>query len=208
MDDWKISESAALAASLPVINKVTTTGEQSLSDAELVAYLFDISLLDARQLLSNYGSLRTLATNNPTGKAIAEFSRRLLAEKLRKGNVLEDPDAVRNYLIAQIRDRKAEVFCCIFLDNRHRVIAFEEMFYGTIDGASVYPREVVRRVLHHNAAAVVFAHNHPSGIAEPSQADERITQRLKEALSLIDVRVLDHFVIGDSIVSFAERGLL
>jgi DNA repair protein RadC len=94
------------------------------------------------------------------------------------------------------------------MDNRHRMIAFEELFNGTIDGASVHPREVVKRCLHHNAAAVIFAHNHPSGVPEPSQSDERITQKLKEALHLIDVRVLDHFVVGDAVVSFAERGLL
>ena len=100
------------------------------------------------------------------------------------------------------------MFSCVFLDNRHRVIEYEELFHGTIDGASVYPREVVRQAIHHNAAAVILAHNHPSGVAEPSQADERITQRLKEALALVDVRVLDHFVIGDQVVSFVERGLL
>jgi DNA repair protein RadC len=97
---------------------------------------------------------------------------------------------------------------CLFLDNRNRVITFEKMFYGTIDGASVYPREVVRMALKTNAAAVIFAHNHPSGVAEPSQADEQITQRLKEALALVDIRVLDHLIVGDEVVSFAERGLL
>ncbi|WP_419606150.1 JAB domain-containing protein, partial [Thiolapillus sp.] len=103
----------------------------------------------------------------------------------------------------------AEVFACLFLDNRHRIIAFEELFQGTIDGASVYPREVVRRCLHHNAAAVIFSHNHPSGVAEPSHADEQITLRLREALALIDIRVLDHVIVGsDSSTSLAERGLL
>ena len=127
---------------------------------------------------------------------------------MRRGDPLSDPDAERYYLTAKLRDYRSEVFACLFLDNRHRVIQYEEMFHGTIDGASVHPREVVRRALHHNAAAVIFAHNHPSGVAEPSQADERITQKLKDALHLIDVRVLDHFVIGDSVVSFAERGML
>ena len=115
---------------------------------------------------------------------------------------------MRFYLVSKLRDYRFEVFACLFLDNRHRVIQFEELFRGTIDSASVHPREVVRRCLFHNAAAVIFAHNHPSGIAEPSQSDERITQKLKDALQLIDVRVLDHFVVGDTVVSFAERGLL
>jgi DNA repair protein RadC len=108
----------------------------------------------------------------------------------------------------QLRDRPYEVFACLFLDTRHRVIAFEELFRGTIDGASVHPRELVRRALEHNAAAVILAHNHPSGVAEPSAADRQITTRLKDALALVDVRVLDHCVVGDEIVSFAERGLL
>ena len=109
----------------------------------------------------------------------------------------------------QRRDLPHEGFCGVFLDNRHRVIALEELFRGTIDGASVHPREVVKRALAKNAAAVILAHNHPSGIAEPSQADELITRRLKEALALVDIRVLDHLVIGDGVCeSFAERGLL
>ena len=127
---------------------------------------------------------------------------------MQRGDALTDPDAVRFYLVSKLRDYRFEVFACLFLDNRHRVIQFEELFRGTIDSASVHPREVVRRCLFHNAAAVIFAHNHPSGIAEPSQSDERITQKLKDALQLIDVRVLDHFVVGDTVVSFAERGLL
>ncbi len=113
-----------------------------------------------------------------------------------------------SFLASRLRDLKAEQFCVVFLDNRHRVIAYEAMFQGTVDSASVYPREVVRASIKHNAAAVIFAHNHPSGAAEPSQADKRITQQLKKALALIDVRVLDHFVVGDTLVSFAERGLL
>ena len=121
---------------------------------------------------------------------------------------ITSPDASRAYLKLQLAERTQEVFCCLFLDNRHRVIAFEELFYGTIDGCSVHPREVVRRVIEHNAAAVILAHNHPSGVAEPSQADMTITKRLREALTLIDVRVLDHLVIGDEVVSFAERGLI
>ena len=116
---------------------------------------------------------------------------------------------MREFLHAHLRDRPYEVFCCLYLDNRNRLIMFEELFRGTIDGASVHPREVVRRALEHNAAALILAHNHPSGIAEPSQADEIITRRLKSALGLVDIRVLDHLVVGDGeTVSFAERGLL
>jgi DNA repair protein RadC len=116
---------------------------------------------------------------------------------------------VRRFLRARLRDLPHEVFCCLHLDNRNRVIAFEELFRGTIDGASVHPREVVKRALAHNAAALILAHNHPSGVAEPSQADEVITRRLSSALALVDIRVLDHLVVGDSAcVSFAERGLL
>jgi DNA repair protein RadC len=111
--------------------------------------------------------------------------------------------------VSELRDRPFEVFCCLFLDNRHRLIAFDELFRGTIDGASVHPREVVRQALQRNAAAVILAHNHPSGVAEPSQADELITHRLKDALALVDIRVLDHLIVGDSrCTSFAERGLL
>jgi len=123
--------------------------------------------------------------------------------------VLENPVATRRYLTSRLRHHPHEVFACLFLDNRHRVIVFEELFRGTVDGASVHPREVVRRALHHNAAAVILAHNHPSGVAEPSRADIRITRRLVEALALVDVRILDHVVIGEGDgVSFAERGLI
>ena len=119
------------------------------------------------------------------------------------------PEDTRRYLRLQLAEREAEVFCVLFLTNRHRVIAFEEMFQGTIDGATVHPREVVKQALRLNAAAVILAHNHPSGVAEPSRADEAITRRLKEALGLVDVRVLDHLIVGGSeITSFAERGLL
>lgn len=126
-----------------------------------------------------------------------------------KDTSLESPDEVRAFLVARLGDLEAEVFSAIYLDNRHRVIAFEELFRGTIDGASVWPREVVRAVMRHNAAAVIFAHNHPSGVSEPSAADTRITQRLREALKLIDVRVLDHIVVGLSeSTSMAEQGLI
>ena len=121
----------------------------------------------------------------------------------------QSPTDVKTFLALRLADLKAEVFAVLFLDNRHRMLAFEPMFNGTIDGATVHPREVVRRAIEHNAAAVILSHNHPSGVAEPSQADQRITQRLTEALKLIDVRVIDHIVVGsDETVSFAERGLI
>ena len=119
------------------------------------------------------------------------------------------PQEVRQFLQLKMRCLPHEVFACLFLDNQHTVISYEELFRGTIDGASVYPREIVKRSLALNAAAVIFAHNHPSGVAEPSQADQRLTQRLKSALGTVDIRVLDHFVVGESeALSFAERGLL
>ena len=133
----------------------------------------------------------------------------ILDKRIKRGDALCSPAQTRQYLRLQLASEKAEVFCCLFLDNRNRVIEFKRMFHGTIDGASVYPREVVKQALDHNAAAVIFAHNHPSGIAEPSQADQHITQRLKSALELVDIRVLDHIVVGDGeTVSLAERGLL
>ena len=133
----------------------------------------------------------------------------VLAARCQVGTALTSPASVREYLQLKLRDRKAENFGAVFLDNRHRVLCFEEMFQGTIDGAQVHPRVVVQRALETNAAAVILYHNHPSGVAEPSRADENITSRLKDALSLVDVRVLDHFVVGaEDVTSFAELGLL
>jgi DNA repair protein RadC len=183
------------------------------------------SALDlARQMLKQYGSLRALLAAEQKDlcgmkglgpakyaqlQAALEMARRHLGEPLERGKPLSDPEATRRYLQARMRDIPYEVFACLHLDNRHRVIAFEELFRGTIDGASVPPREVVRQALKHNAAALIFAHNHPSGVAEPSDADRRLTTRLKDALALVDIRVLDHFVVGDGEVSsFAERGWL
>ena len=146
-----------------------------------------------------------------TAKAIIEQATRILTKQLRRSSLkaFTSPDGVRQFLTLQLAAREREVFACLFLDNRHRLIAYEELFFGTIDGASVHPREVVKSALAHNAAALMLAHNHPSGVAEPSQADMRITQRLQEALGLVDVRVLDHFVVGEGVpVSMAERGLL
>lgn len=133
----------------------------------------------------------------------------ILRKRVERGEPLTDPATVKRWLTTRLSDRPHEVFCVLYLDNRHRVIAFEELFRGTLDGASVHPREVVKQALHHNAAAVIFAHNHPSGVAEPSDADRQLTQRLKDALALVDIRTLDHFVIGGiEAVSFAERGFL
>ena len=130
-------------------------------------------------------------------------------EDLRRTPVLENPRAVSQYLCVHYAGHEREVFSCLFLDNRHRLISVEEMFQGTIDGASVHPREVVKRALKLNAAAVILAHNHPSGVAEPSQADELITARLRDALALVDIRVLDHLIVGgSSVTSLAEKGLL
>ena len=177
---------------------------------------FGCTLDSARHMLISFGGLRPILAGDQrltqdqanTAKVAMELMHRQLRERMQRGNVLEDPDAVRCYLSSQLRDRQSEVFAVVFLDNRHRVIEYVEMFQGSIDSASVHPREVVKEALKHNAAAVLFAHNHPSGVAEPSQADERITLRLREALALIEVRVLDHFIVGDALVSMAEQGLL
>ena len=142
-------------------------------------------------------------------RASRELVQRWMLEDMRRQPVLQNPNAVRDYLAVHYAGQEREVFGVLFLDNRHRLIAFDELFRGTIDGASVHPREVVRQALYRNAAAVILAHNHPSGVAEPSQADELITHRLKDALALVDIRVLDHLIVGDNrCTSFAERGLL
>ena len=175
-------------------------------------------------LLIEFGSLRGLLTRGSRAvcaahglgparyvalQAALELTRRHYQELMTTGSALANPRATREFLRMRLRDLPHEVFCCVYLDNRNRVIAFEELFRGTIDGASVHPREVVKQALARNAAAVILAHNHPTGLAEPSQADELITRRLKEALALVDIRVLDHLVVGDGVCeSFAERGLL
>jgi DNA repair protein RadC len=142
-------------------------------------------------------------------QAALELSRRHYAEALRCGPALDSPATTRQFLITRLRDSPHELFCCLHLDNRHRLIAFDELFRGTIDGASVHPREVVKQALARNAAAVILAHNHPSGVAEPSQADELITHRLRDALQLVDIRLLDHLIVADNgCLSFAERGLI
>ena len=210
--------------------KLLERGAGSLSDAELLAILLRTGLpgesaLDlARDILKRFGSLRQLLSADRARfcegrglglvrfaelQAAAEISRRQLTETLRAGPLLASPKATRDFLSARLRDLEHEVFCCLYLDRRHRLIQFEELFRGTIDGASVHPREIVKLALQKNAAAVIVSHNHPSGVAEPSQADELITQRVKEALALVDIRLLDHIIVGDGVsVSLAERGVL
>lgn len=205
-------------------------GAAALSDAELLAIFLRTGIpgktaVDlARDLLNRFGSLRALLNANQQqfceapglGKAkfahlqaSVEMTRRHFSETLQRGSVLENPQQTQNFLTARLRDYSFEVFSCLYLDNQHRVIQFEELFQGTINGASVHPREVVKKALGHNAAAVIFAHNHPSGVAEPSMADKQVTRQLTDALALVDVRVLDHVVVGDgTTVSFAERGLI
>ena len=210
--------------------KLLARGAEALSDAELLAIFLRTGVAGktavdvARELLAQFGGLRPLLAAERAALCAApglgdakyaqlmaalEMGRRHLGEALTRGVALESSRDTREYLKACLRDLTHEVFCGLFLDNRHRVIAFEELFAGTLNGTAVYPREVVKHALRHNAAAVIFAHNHPSGVAEPSRADEVLTARLKEALALVDIRVLDHVVVGDGdMVSFSERGLI
>jgi DNA repair protein RadC len=209
--------------------KLLTRGCDALSDAELIAVLLGSgvpgkdAIALSRELLGNSGGLGPLLAD-PRGKvrlrgigpakrarliAALDLARRALGEQLREIPTLGNPRESGDYLRARLCHLPYEVFGCLFLDNRNRVLAFEELFRGTIDSASVHPREVVRACLHHNASAVILAHNHPSGVAEPSAADRAITQELKEALQLIEVRVLDHLVIGRGApVSMAAMGLM
>eukprot|EP01001_Neometanema_parovale_P007712 NODE_4005_length_1130_cov_2.114201_g3812_i0.p1 GENE.NODE_4005_length_1130_cov_2.114201_g3812_i0~~NODE_4005_length_1130_cov_2.114201_g3812_i0.p1 ORF type:complete len:159 (-),score=21.40 NODE_4005_length_1130_cov_2.114201_g3812_i0:420-896(-) len=139
---------------------------------------------------------------------LLERAAEALTVKYKREGTFTNPTNVKEYLKLKLGAHDREVFAVMFLDNQHQLISFEELFFGTIDAASIYPREVLKTALNHNAAAVIFAHNHPSGIAEPSQADKRITQRLIDALKLVDIRVLDHIVVGEDCVSFAEKGLI
>jgi DNA repair protein RadC len=222
ISDWPVDERPR--------EKLLAKGAAALSDAELLAILLRTgspgqSAVDlARHLITKFHSLRKLISADRRKfcearglglarfaelQAAVEIAKRQLSEPLRAGPSLASPKATRDYLSAQLRDREHEVFCCLYLDKRHRLTQFEELFRGTIDGASVHPREIVKQALQRNAAAVIIAHNHPSGVAEPSQADELITQRVKEALALVDIRLLDHIIIGDGTsVSLAERGLI
>jgi DNA repair protein RadC len=210
--------------------KLLQKGPNALSDAELLAIFLRTGVTGktavdlARELLQEYGGLRHLLSadlkrfcaSKGLGsakyaqlQAVLEMGRRYLREDLQRNEALTSPADSRRYLQAKLLHYPYEVFSCLYLDNRHRVIDYEELFRGTIDGASVHPREVVKRALAHNAAALILAHNHPSGVAEPSEADRRITQRLIDALALVDIRVLDHFIIGDGEpVSLAERGMI
>jgi DNA repair protein RadC len=178
----------------------------------------------AQRLLSRFGGLRKLlhadarrlAREPGVGtatltvlQALPLLAQSYFEETLPAGESIRSPADTERFLMARLRHLPHELFCCLYLDNRHRVLKFDELFRGTIDGTSVYPREVVKQALAVNAAAVILAHNHPSGVAEPSQADERITQRLKAALDLVDIRLLDHLVIGDGvIISLANRGMV
>jgi DNA repair protein RadC len=210
--------------------KLLQKGAAALSDAELLAIFLRTgvtgkSAVDlARELLNRFGSLTQLfgasekdfCETHGMGQAkfvqlqaVMEMSRRALQEDMQRGDALNSPKAVRDYLQLLLKGRQQEVFIVLFLDTQHRVIASEELFHGTLSQTSVYPREVVKRALAHNAAALILAHNHPSGVAEPSQSDQLLTDALKQALALVDVRVLDHFIVaGGQTLSFAERGLL
>lgn len=220
--DWPASERPR--------EKLLQHGVAVLSDAELLAIFLRVgvtgkSAVDlARDLLTRFGSLNgifaaslaELTQINGIGsskyaqlQAIFEMSRRALAEEMQVRDVLGSPQQVRDYLRLKLGGLEREVFVVLFLDAQNRVQAHEELFCGTLTQTSVYPREVVKRALHHNAGSVIFAHNHPSGVAEQSRADELLTAALKQALALVDVRVLDHFIIaGNATLSFAERGLL
>lgn len=181
-------------------------GFETLSDAELIAV---ITRRREAQDATDTQTLSRQAQNDHDLSAALEFARRVLREQMQHRNCLSSPQAVRDYLRLKLQDRPHEVFVCVFLDAQNRILADEELFRGTLTQMSVYPREVVKRALAHNAAALIFAHNHPSGVAEPSRADEALTLALKQALALVDVKVLDHFVIGaGAAMSFAERGLL
>lgn len=205
-------------------------GPAALSDAELLAIFLRTGVRGktavdlARDLLNRFGSLRALLGADREAfcrhpglgdakfaqlQAVLAMARRHLSEEINAGDALTSPELTRAFLASQLRDQPREVFSALFLDNQHRVIRYEELFHGTLDGASVYPREVVKRALALNAGALIFAHNHPSGANQPSAADRALTERLKQALGLLDIRVLDHFIIGEGkAYSFAEHGLL
>ncbi len=210
--------------------KLLQKGAQSLSDAELLAIFLRSgvpgkSAVDlARELLQRFAGLGGLFAASQLDfcaigglgpakyaqlQAVLEMAQRALQEQIMRGDAMSSPQAVRDYLRLALQGRPHEVFVVLFLDAQNRVVASEELFRGTLTQTSVYPREVVKRALHHNAASAIFAHNHPSGVAEPSNADQLLTQALKQALALVDIKVLDHFIVaGGSTLSFAERGLL
>jgi DNA repair protein RadC len=210
--------------------KLLNQGAHALSDSELLAIFLRTGIpgLDAvglaQSILTKFGDLSSLFSADQNTfcegpglgpakyvqlQAVLEMSRRYLKDELTRKSTLSSPSETRQFLLAQMSHLESEQFSCIWLDSQHQVIRFETLFHGTIDSAVVYPREVVKAALNCNAAAVILAHNHPSGIAEPSQADKQITKRLETALSTVEVRLLDHMVVGKGIVvSFAERGLM
>ena len=207
--------------------RLLARGARALSDAELVAILLRTGLRNksavdlAGDLLKRFGSVAKMLEADLRGikglgpaktaqfAAAFEILRRSLDEKVKERNALTSPGAVRDYLRLTLGRRDEEAFVCLWLDAQHKVISVEEAFHGTLTQTSVYPREIVKKALARNAAAVIFAHNHPSGVAQPSQADELLTRNLREALALVEVKVLDHFIIaGNQAISFAERGLL
>ena len=220
--DWPASERPR--------EKLIEQGAQALSDAELLAIFLRVgvtgkSAVDlARDLLNEFGSLNAIFAASEQEisqvhgmgsskyvqlQAIFEMSQRALSEQMQAQNVLNSPQQVRDYLVLKLGSQHKEVFLVLFLDTQNRLIASEEMFSGTLKETSVYPREVLKRALHFNAAAVILAHNHPSGVAQQSSADELITRELSKALALVDVKVLDHFIVaGNQVLSFSERGLL
>ena len=220
--DWPVDEQPR--------EKLIARGPAALSDAELLAVFIGSgsrgqnAIELGRELLRRHGGLRPLLERSPKALmlerglgparvarllAAVELAARHLAQALESRDAVNDPLRAGNYFRARLRGFPHEVFACLFMDSHHRMIAFEELFHGSIDRAEVHPREVVRRCLAHNAAAVILGHNHPSGIAEASAADIAITRRLRDALLLIDVRVLDHFIVGEGVpVSFAARGWL
>jgi DNA repair protein RadC len=220
--DWPVSERPR--------EKLLHKGVTTLSDTELLAIFLRTGIAGksavdlARELLLHFGSLTNIFAASQDRfcrlpgmgiakytqlQAVLEMARRALGEELKNGNAMNSPEMVRDFLRLSLANKQHEVFVGIFLDAKNHTIATEELFSGTLTQASVYPREIVKRALHHNAAAIIFAHNHPSGIAEPSHADKILTQSLKQALAMIDVKVLDHFIIGNgTTMSFAEQNLI
>jgi len=221
--DWPVEERPR--------EKLLGRGAAALSDAELLAIFLGSGLpgmdavMTARKLLAHYGPLRRVLELGPrelatlpaigparacTMSAALELGRRRTAAELERGRLLDDPSAAARYFVQRLQGQVREIFAVLFLDSRHRALGFEELFHGTVDRSEVYPREVVRRALAHNAAAVIVGHNHPSGDPEPSAADREMTHTLKQLLALMEVRLLDHVVVGDGAqpVSMADRGLL
>lgn len=220
--DWPINERPR--------EKLLNQGADSLSDAELLAIFLRVGMrgktaLDlARELINHYGNLKNLLSTTETDfcafpgmgpakfvqlQASLEMSKRYFKDEMHESDVITSPNASKNFLRSALSNKKHEVFACLYLDTQHQILAFEELFTGTLDNASVYPREVVRSVLDKGAAAVIFCHNHPSGSTTASEADIQLTSRLTRALELIDVRVLDHMIVaGNQVMSFAEHGLL